>query len=65
MIIVPKTLSVYLGRLLVALLRRFLQDLGEHVIRIDAFGLGFEVEDDAVAHGGEEDAADVERQEML
>jgi hypothetical protein len=31
------------------------------VIGVDALGLGFEVEDDSVAHGGEEGAADVDR----
>src|SRR5262245_17242742 len=30
-----------------------LEDLGEDVVGVDAFGLGFEVEDHAVAHRGD------------
>src|SRR5437762_7560169 len=46
-------------RLVRRLLRELLQDFQQHVIGVESFGLGFEVENDAVPQGRQIDAADV------
>ena len=48
-----------LHRRVLALLGQLLQDFEQHVVGVDPFGLGFEVENHAVPQGGQIDAAHV------